>query len=252
MVRAALHRPSRGTVSVTVVLVLAGVLFATNAVTAASTPRHADDLAGLARTQADRVAALSADVDSLRAEVDALTAEQAQVAGLPTPGGAELVASGASAVTGPGLVVSLDDAPSDSPLRDGISPDVLVVHQQDLQAVMNALWAGGAEAMMLMDQRVISTSAFRCVGNVLRLHGLLFSPPYTVTAIGDPDDLRSALDASPAIQAYRRDARDVGLGWDVTEQEGLELPAFSGATDLRWARLPAGVDPFAGWNVSAP
>ena len=96
-----------------------------------------------------------------------------------------------------------------------MSADVLVVHQQDLQAVMNALWAGGAEAMELMDQRVISTSAVRCVGNVLRLHGRLYSPPYEVRAIGNPADLRTALTASPAVQSYVRDAADVGLGWSV-------------------------------------
>ena len=89
--------------------------------------------------------------------------------------------------SGPGVTVRLEDAPTDSPRRDEVSPDVLVVHQQDLQAVMNALWAGGAEAMELMDQRVISTSAFQCVGNVLKLHGRLYSPPYVVRAIGDPD-----------------------------------------------------------------
>ena len=49
--------------------------------------------------------------------------------------------------------------------------DDLVVHQGDVQAVVNALWAGGAEAMSIMDVRVISTSAVRCVGNTLLLHG---------------------------------------------------------------------------------
>ena len=68
-----------------------------------------------------------------------------------------------------------------------------------------------------MDQRVISTSAFQCVGNVLKLHGRVYSPPYVVRAIGDPDDLREALDASPAVQLYLRDAAEVGLGWSVTD-----------------------------------
>ena len=38
-----------------------------------------------------------------------------------------------------------------------------MVHQQDIQAVVNALWAGGADALQIMDQRVISTSAVRMV-----------------------------------------------------------------------------------------
>src|SRR3569833_1449764 len=80
------------------------------------------------------------------------------------------------------------------------SPDDLVVHQQDVQAVGNALWAGGATGMQIMDQRLISTSAVRCVGNTLILQGVVYSPPFRITATGAPDRLRAALDASPEIQ----------------------------------------------------
>ena len=120
-----------------------------------------------------------------------------------------------------------------------------MVHQQDIQAVMNALWAGGAEAMEIMDQRVISTSAIHCAGNVLRLHGRIYSPPYDIRAIGDPDRLRRALTASPAVQLYVRDADDVGLGWSLSDSSAsspLELPAYSGPTDLQAAEVPAGTE----------
>ena len=53
--------------------------------------------------------------------------------------------------------MTLDDAP-ESVAANGIDPDLLVVHQQDIQAVVNALWSGGAEAMTIQDQRVISTT----------------------------------------------------------------------------------------------
>ena len=153
-------------------------------------------------------------------------------------------------VTGPGVTVRLDDAPPDT-RREDAEADILVVHQQDLQAVMNALWAGGAEAMMLMDQRVISTSAFQCVGNVLKLHGRVYSPPYVVRAIGNPDDLRKGLNASPAVQLYLRDAAEVGLGWSVTDaDEPLELPAYSGATELSSATVPVGVEILPGLEAA--
>ena len=54
-----------------------------------------------------------------------------------------------------------------------------VVHQQDVEAVVNALWAGGAESMMIMDQRVLFNSAVRCSGNVL-LCRAKYSPPFTI------------------------------------------------------------------------
>jgi uncharacterized protein YlxW (UPF0749 family) len=129
---------------------------------------------------------------------------------------------------------------------------VLVVHQQDIQAVMNALWAGGAEAMALMDQRVISTSAFRCVGNVLRLQGQVYSPPYTVRAVGDPKQLRLALELSPEVSAYRAAAATVGLGWDVSGHEKMRLPAYAGATELRFATVPDGTTILPGLPTSTP
>ena len=58
-----------------------------------------------------------------------------------------------------------------------------VVHQEDVEAVVNALWAGGAESMMIMDQRVLFNSAVICQGNVLLLQGKKYSPPFTVSAI---------------------------------------------------------------------
>ena len=82
----------------------------------------------------------------------------------------------------------------------GVDPDDLVVHQQDVQSVVNALWAGGAEAMMIMDQRVLTTSAVRCIGNTLLLQGRTYSPPFVVTAIGDTAAMSAALDVEPGVQ----------------------------------------------------
>ena len=97
----------------------------------------------------------------------------------PTPGWRPL--------RGPGLVVTLDDAQRDAEGRfpGDASADDLVVHQQDIQAVLNALWSAGAEGIQMQDQRIIATSAPRCVGNTLLLNGRTYSPPYVITAIGD-------------------------------------------------------------------
>ncbi|CAM5285980.1 hypothetical protein SVIOM342S_02669 [Streptomyces violaceorubidus] len=80
--------------------------------------------------------------------------------------------------------VTLDDAPPDAtaklPGYPEPQPDYLVIHQQDLQAVVNALWQGGADGIKVMDQRLISTSAVRRVGNTLILQGRVYSPPYKI------------------------------------------------------------------------
>ncbi len=112
---------------------------------------------------------------------------QDEVAALRGPAGFEKV-------HGPAITVVLSDAPKDeinSAVENGeVTADQLVVHQQDIQAVVNALWAGGAEAMTLQEQRVISTTGIKCVGNTVVLHGVPYAPPYEITAIGDLDALQ--------------------------------------------------------------
>ncbi len=252
--RRARRHALRGTVSVALVLALAGLMFTANARLARSQEdRHAQDLEGLAERESSRVEELAGRVDGLRAEVERLTESATRTVDLGDPDEAALVAlaAGRAAVTGPGVTVQLTDAPADAPQRPGIQPDDLVVHQQDLEAVVNALWAGGAEAMALQDQRVTTTTAFRCVGNVLSLGGRVYSPPYEVRAIGDPRALRAALAESPEIGRYLEWVAEVGLGWSVTTEDDLELPAAEGEGELTHARVPDGVDVFPGETTAA-
>jgi len=244
------RRATRGTLSVALVLALAGTLFAANARLAhGAEARHPQDLADLAGVEETRVARLQGEVGDLRTQVDQLTQEQGRLNGLQlgSPGPGYDLAAGTTHVTGPGITVQLTDAPASAAHPASVRPDDLVVHQQDLQAVINALWAGGAEAMSLMDQRVISTSAFRCIGNVLSLHGRRYSPPYVVRVIGDPQKLRAALAASPAVQIYLQYVDAVGLGWQVTTaKDPLDLPAYEGLGDLAFARVPDGTEVLPG------
>ena len=232
-----------GALGVVAVLVTAGYLFAANAhLQGGADARQPQNLRQLVQAELDQSSQAADEVSALRAEVDALTDAQTVVAPVDDPE-VDLIelAAGRVPVRGRGLMVRLTDAPANAPRPDWVTNDDLVVHQQDLQAVINALWAGGAEAMTLQGQRVVSTSAFRCVGNVLLLHGQHYSPPYVVEAIGDPDLLREALLDSPSVQTYLDYVDAVGLGWSVTEQDELVLAAYDTSTDLAFARVPDGV-----------
>lgn len=241
-------RPSArgwGPLGVGAVLAVAAVLFAANARMAGGVDaRQPQDLAGLLQAEETRVDELREELHELRAEVARLT--DAVGADLPASDAALLDATaldaGRHAVTGPGVVVRLWDAPAAPNLPSWVTNDDLVVHQQDLEAVINALWAGGAEAMTLQGERVIATSAFRCVGNVLRLHGRLYSPPYEVQAIGDPQALLAALEESPQVQTYLAYADRLGLGWDADDADSLTLPEYAGEPTLNHARVPADAD----------
>jgi uncharacterized protein YlxW (UPF0749 family) len=223
------------------VFMLAGVLFMTSMVSSQGTDLRAgryDDLDGLANSQAreladirTRAAELSAEVDRLTDDLGAVGADpaQRQVDRLDGPAGLE-------PVTGPGVTISLADAP-DEPI-EATTGDVseLLVHQQDIQAVVNALWAGGAEAMTLQGQRVIATTGIKCVGNTVVLHGVPYSPPYRISAIGPTQTMLSSVTASPYIQFYLDVVKRSGLGWDVDVDPDLHLPGYEGSTELEFAR----------------
>ncbi|MQY12690.1 hypothetical protein SRB5_28280 [Streptomyces sp. RB5] len=223
---------------------LAGLLFWTSFHTAQGVNLRTDDsmlrLSDLIQERDDDNAELDRQTSSLRDGIDDLaerdsggdTASRRRMRRLED-------IAGTSRLGGAGLTVTLQDAPPDAQaLIPGVpepQPDDLVIHQQDVQAVVNALWQGGAEGIRVMDQRLISTSAVRCVGNTLILQGRVYSPPYAVTAVGDPDELRRALDASPSIQNYQRYVAAYGLGWKVAEHDSVTLPGYAGTVGVHVA-----------------
>lgn len=237
------HRGRRWHSSVVVGLVaaLAGLMFATSAsVFRDEADRSPSNLVELARAETARLEQIEASVTELRQRRDELVEEQQDQQSRPAreTEKSDLISHAAAqaAVTGPGLIVELWDAPVPADMAaSGLHPDVLVVHQQDLEAVMNAMWAGGAEAMMIQDQRISSTSSVRCVGNVLLLHGRHYSPPYTISAIGDPETLEAAVEASDGVQVYRQYVEAVGLGFSMTRSDEIAMPAYTGPTRLDYA-----------------
>jgi uncharacterized protein YlxW (UPF0749 family) len=250
--RASTNAGWRSWLSVGGVAVLAGLMFTASARLAdggGADTRDPQDLAQLVDTETARVAELTGRTVELDQEIEALSARAGTTVPTPPPGLVERegVMSGSVPVEGPGLTVTLDDAPSTAvgagPGGVEPQPDDLVVHQQDLQHVINALWGGGAEAMTLQGERVTSTSAFRCSGNILLLHGKVFSPPYKVTAVGDPAKMEAALDSSEGVQTYLEYVDWVHLGWDVRRSDHLDLPAYDGG-GLQYAEVPDGTEVF--------
>jgi uncharacterized protein YlxW (UPF0749 family) len=228
-------------IGVPLIALAAGLLFTTTATTAGGTALRDDrrpQLAQLIVDKRDRLADREQRAAGLRAQVDQNTARLAEV-DEPVKSARQRAdgmrgSAGFTAVRGPGLTVVLNDSPRRVGDGGPNSPknDDLVVHQGDVQAVVNALWAGGAEAMMLQDQRVVSTSAVRCVGNTVVLHGQVYGPPFVVTAIGDQDRMRTALDLEPGVELFQRYVERFGLGYAVTAQDEVRLPAYEGPLQL--------------------
>jgi uncharacterized protein YlxW (UPF0749 family) len=75
----------------------------------------------------------------------------------------------------------------------------------------------------------------RCVGNTLLLHGIVYSPPYVVTAIGDAGQLREALDAAPDVVIYKQYVKAYALGYEVVSAPRVTMPAYTGGLSLAHA-----------------
>lgn len=180
------------------------------------------ELADLVEEQDLRVRSLRGELADLRARIRGLEQGSggAEAGGLREEIGALALSGGAAPIEGPGLVVTLDDSSSTrSPTGD---PNDLVVHEADIQTVVNALWAAGAEAVAVNGERLTSASAVRCAGNTLLLHGTLHSPPYRIAAIGRQRELASSLRAQPGMDRLAASADAFGLGLEV-EPEFVRL-----------------------------
>lgn len=243
------RRTSRGwwRLGTPLVVGLCGALFIVSAANSGGTdlrPGRYTDLAALVQDESDEYDKLRERVSDLNAEVAALSASMSdrdvnryhrRIEKLRDPAG--LVER-----QGPGVTVTLSDAPEDviNSTTGDLNP--LLVHQQDIQAVVNALWKGGATAVTIAGQRVVSTTGIRCEGNAVQLHGVPYPQPYVIEAIGDQGELLTALETDDYVAAYRDAASDpdISVGWDLELADSVTAPAYEPLTAMSYAVPLAG------------
>jgi len=231
---------------VPLVCLLAGLLLAaTHGVSGGAEIRRSDAprLVDLVRETRSSVSRLDAERNELAGKIDAAHGRSSDAAlAAMLRRSAELAGeAGMNPVHGPGLVVTLDDAQRDANGRfpRDASPDDLVVHQQDIEAVLNALWSAGAEAIQMQDQRIIATSMPRCVGNTLLLNGRTYSPPYTITAIGNASAMQAALAGAPLVTLYKQYVVRFGLGYREEVKPDVQIVGRTEPVRMHFAQ-PAG------------
>jgi uncharacterized protein YlxW (UPF0749 family) len=152
------------------------------------------------------------------------------------------VLAGLVAVSGPGVVVTLKDAKNPPPKPADMSQEAYIefsrsyiIHDQDIQMVVNELKAGGAEAIAINDQRVVATTPVRCVGPSVLVNNVPTNgSPVRITAIGDADGLQGALTLHGGVGDQYK-LTDPAM-FAIEKNNNLTLPAFAGATPLRFAK----------------
>ncbi len=229
-----------------VVMAVFGVLVSIAAVqTARNAPEASASRASLieqVQTRRDTVANLQEKLDRLRSSTTDLRATLALQTGDEQALAARIerleVRTGFVAVTGPGLRITVDDAPDGDATQQ--------VRDSDLATLVDGLWNAGAEAISVNDKRLTNLTAFDNVGPAIHIGITPLVPPYTILVIGDPDTLAADLLDSTFGQRWYSLKDSLGFVYDIDTVDSLSLPAAR-PRRLRAVR-PISTDP----DVSRP
>lgn len=230
--------PDRHALALASVIGVLGFLVVTSVLTGQAERRQAAprkaELVELIDLRREQVAGLDDAVEVLREDV---AAAQQAVSQETTRGRREAERTralaqqaGTSPLVGPGLVVSL--APSDRPPPSPEEAGAYQIHDADLQLIVNALWASGAEAVAVNDSRLVATTPIRAAGGTIIVNFRPLSPPFVVEAIG-ADPVR--FEASEIAQRFRRWTTLFGLGFDVRARPSVEVPGYTGRVAISTA-----------------
>lgn len=142
---------------------------------------------------------------------------------------------GLSEVTGNGLIITIDDN-QDISLNNWLAdPNLLLVHDSDLISVVNELKNAGAEAISINEQRLITTSAIECDGNIIKVNGEKVGAPFTIKAIGLPEVLIN-VDRFGGYLDYLRDTRYLKVSVErMTDKKTITIPKYTGVIKFQYA-----------------
>ena len=231
------QRAARGRGWLALVLVLAGTLFTVGALqTDRTRPVQETERTELVA----RIQGAESDQDALRRQVDDLTGQidQLRTTALGSDGTSKALeaqidrlgpAVGLAPVTGPGVVVVVDDAPT----ADGDARDQVL--DLDLQVLANGLWTAGAEAVSINGHRLSALTAIRGAGAAITVDYRSLTRPYRVEAIGDPRTLQARLAESAAGAWWNDLAQNRDMTYQTSDASRLVLDSDPGIT-LRYAR----------------
>ncbi len=136
--------------------------------------------------------------------------------------------AGLTTVEGTGLIVTLNDSKQAKTLTGDVSS--FIVHEQDLRRVVNELFASGAEAVSVNNERMVATSSIRCVGPTIIVNGVKKAPPFEIKAIGDPDTLLSGVEMPGGVLPTLR-------MWDLEvstkKLNELTIPGYVGQAEIK-------------------
>jgi uncharacterized protein YlxW (UPF0749 family) len=143
------------------------------------------------------------------------------------------VVSGGVAVRGPGVTIEVSEPAQpqatvgNGRAGTGSQPQAAVLHDRDIRAVVNQLWASGAEAIAVNGIRLTATTAIRFAGESILVDFQTISTPYTISAIGNRDTLLLDFADSPIARQLKTAQAVLGIGFKFSGKSVLTLPSVT-------------------------
>jgi len=141
------------------------------------------------------------------------------------------IQAGLVPMEGPGVEVIVSDKPAEGPPE--MKRYLFTVRDEDILRIVNELWGAGAEAIAINGQRLVSMSEIRVAGTFINVNLNRITPPYVITAIGDPDVLQGTLEMEGGVAET---LRKWGINFVVEKKERVEVPAYEGPMAFRYAK----------------
>lgn len=176
----------------------------------------------------DEQTKLKAAIDQTSASIETRTkklVDTKQVdAGLAQSTADAALTAGLTNVHGRGLIITLDDS------KSGDATDQAIAHAADLRDLVSLLRAGGAEAISINDERLITTSAIDCIVNTILVNQSRLSNPFVVRAIGDAEALQKLVDDPKILMNLHQRIINQGVIFTVQPASVVDIPAYHGLT----------------------
>ncbi|MDN5898643.1 MAG: DUF881 domain-containing protein [Brachybacterium sp.] len=181
------------------------------------------------RTETEQLEDRRTELEGQITDAQAAVLEKGDVGGAERLEAFETAGTGV-ALSGPGVVLEIEDS-APLPASPGVSTGTVNrVTDGDLQVAVNGLWAAGAEAIAVNGQRIGPTTAIRTAGSAVLVDFRPLSPPYRITALGDPQQLRNAVEESETGEYLQQISTRFGIRRSWEDAEDLAVPARASGT----------------------
>lgn len=237
-----MHKFARYHIPLTITSFLLGVLLSVSFYTkskAETTMPRSTELVDVVKSLQDDKEQLQKTLESLRKEASEFEHKAAASDGLLSDYIVQekkfKELAGLTEIEGEGIKVILADAASIPPNSD---PNDYIVHSSDLQTILNVIWRGGAKAVSINGERLVGTSAVRCVGNTILINSTLLGSPYEILAIGNSKDIKKTLLGDEGSKIFfKKTMSELGINVELREEKSIKVPAYKGGLSAEFARI---------------